>query len=197
MEQQERLFDVDAVDQVSERQASDPDLIYLETGTVLRAKKIPQMILTEIERRLEAPKVPKVEHPSEKGRFIENPDHPDYIRAIKKYEEDRGFALTDVLLGLGTVLETLGPGQYAPEDATWVEEIEEFLPAGLTIPEKPKGRYLAWLKFYQVQGGNDLQQIVSKVTGKMGVSEAEVGAAMSSFRRDEGRQADLPSGDQA
>ena len=196
MSDQERLFDVDGVDQALEKQVSDPDLIYLETGTILRAKKIPQMILTEIERRLKVPQVPRVEHPSEKGRFIENPDHPDYIRALKKYEEDRGFALTDVLLGLGTVLETLGPDQYAPEDDRWVDEISEFLPVD-AIPDKPKGRYLAWLKFYQVQGGNDLQQIIAKVTGKMGVSEAEVGAAMSSFRDNQGRQTDLPSGHQA
>lgn len=183
-EREQKVFDI--VSQGDQVQVSG-DEITLSKGVVLLVKKVPPMILTEIEKRFAPPPVPRV-YDENKGREIENPQDPRYLDQIDKVNAEKGMAITEVLIGLGTTIAYLPDELLAPEDDAWIDDVEVFL--GQSVPRQGRGRYLAWLKYYVIESGEDLMVLASKVSAKMGVPEAEVGAAVARFQGDETRGAD-------
>jgi hypothetical protein len=185
----QKVFDIVAQDE--EKVYSD--IITLSNGVQLKAGKVPPFILTEIDKRFPEPSVPKV-YDEQRDRYYDNPNDPNYLKALTSLEQEKGFALSEVLVGYGTKIHYLPEGIESPEDTQWAEDAQVFIP-NLVVPEKGRGRYLAWLKYYVIESGEDLMRLAQKVSAKIGVPEAEVGAAVARFQDNEGRRPDPVSGD--
>src|SRR3990167_8733070 len=156
------------------------DLVTLESGVVLEVRRIPPMLLADVEKRFPLPAVPKVMDDT-KGRSIENPNDPTYLKAIERNEQDKSLALAEVMVGMGTRLVSYPDDMEGPDGADWKEEAEIYL--GKELPAKsPRALYLFWLKYYALTTQNDLVLLSNRVARKMGVSQEDVSSAMNSFR---------------
>jgi hypothetical protein len=168
-------------------QPKDDGNIHLGNGTVLLPKGVPPLLAQKVESKFKYPPVPVLFN-EEKDRKEENPNDPDYIAACEQVDLDKGMALIDLLVGLGTVLIRLPDSIPGPDSDEWVGDVEYYL--GEPIPNSRKVRYLYWLKYVAVEVNEDLQLIARKVSAKMGVPESAVGAAMSQLKSDEERGTD-------
>lgn len=186
-EYEDKVFEViEQGEQAQEK--TESRLFTLSQGVVLRPRRFAVLIVTEIQRRFKEPPIPKV-FDENKKREINNPNDPTYQRALENALFERGMAITDVLIGLGTDLEELPPDILGPDDK-WEEEILPFLPADLTIPKKGRSRYLAWLKYFLDLSGEELQGLLDFATRGSGISQAEVSAAVASFPNNPPRTTD-------
>lgn len=156
---------------------ADKGLIRLSSGVVLRGKQANPNILIRAMTANPAPKVP-VYHSKEMGRDIENPDDPDYISRKKAWEMEYSSAMLNVLIGLGTELESTPKGIEGPhpkrsgEMPNW---IGEYASLGLpVIPSSPSWRYITWVMFIAAPTQEDTKKISETVMSLSGVKEADV-----------------------
>lgn len=169
----------------------DPKLTVLSSGVVLRHKRVPPMILARVDKKFPDPPIPMI-HDEEKERNIPNPDDPDYLKALKQVSEDKGVALIDILIGMGTTVEYIPDNVQHPDDEEWVENL---LFVGIEVPYLKLGRYLAYVKYYAAEAVEDIQNLAKKGSAALGVTEAEVAAAIAGFQSKQERSAN--SGDSA
>lgn len=161
---------------------SDKSRFRTPDGLVLRLRRVPQMTIYELGRKVKPPKVPLV-HDEESGKDLENPLDPEYVAAMTEYTNTQGITTFTAILGLGTVLETV-PDNIAPLDSDeWVEVLEEI---GISFNSKNKMlRYVAWLKFIVLNDDKVFTQLVNAVFRFSGFStEADVQSAVDSFPSD-------------
>lgn len=158
--------------------------ITLESGVVLRLKPVSPMMLRSAAKHLERPRPPVVNIP-EKGRDEENPNDPDYIRAVAQWSIDVAEAGLSVALMLGTEVESVPEGMAGHEDDAWIEAIEgvdAIVGGTTTIHREGRGRYLDWLRLYAIGSETDFFRLSRVLTSGVALSEEEVNAAAASFR---------------
>lgn len=107
------------------KQAKDGTPIKLSTGLGYAVfKPISTVLITEAQATVEDPPVPRWFN-EEKGRDEENPNHPDYIRAVEKAAITRFFRVIDALVMFGMILtDDEGNETGVPKDATWLRQIQ-------------------------------------------------------------------------
>lgn len=164
-------------------------LTVLSSGVVLRHKKVPPMILARIDEKFRDPEVPVI-WDSEKERNIPNPDDPKYHEEVQQNRMDKGTALIDVLIALGTTIEFIPDGMQTLEDDEWVENLSF---VGIEVPKLRVGRYLAWVKYFAAEAAEDIQKLAKKGAAALGVTEEDVASAIANFQSDETRTADTDS----
>ena len=168
------VTDVAKVDQ-------DEDLIHLSSGVVLKRVPFSRMVLVSIMRNFKEPPVPKF-YNEDKERWEENPNHPDYAKALDAHNLDVTFALLDVGITLGTKLHSLPKDFENPAGDGWVTT---FKGLGFTVPDEPRLRYLMWVKNVACLTEKDTEAIADKVLSVFGTREATVEQAINTFPRDE------------
>lgn len=165
--------------------------ITFSTGVVLGTQPIPKRFVRDLYDIFEKrkPKIPTFTNP-QKGREEPNPADPDYLDALKKWELDLIFAVSDFGVMKGTYC--IEKPDQVPDvnDEGWVQERAYF---GFVVPTAPALRYLAWITYVAAPEDADQTLLSEKVGRLLGITEAAVDVEMQKFRRDETGQADTPT----
>ena len=127
----------------------------LSTGVVLRFRPVPPVFLDRARQAVPVPQVPRT-YIEAKGVEVLNPNHPDYIAALRLYDEQLVLAAWRAAAMLGTEVESLPDGFPGPEDDRWIEQLEAALPEGeeldvqreVTNERQRNARYYDWLRLY-------------------------------------------------
>lgn len=161
-----------------------PDKLTLSNGIVLKLKAVPPLAMREAAISVPQPKPPVVFMES-LGRTEENPNDPDYLRAVTRWENDQVFRVADVLMLLGTSVESVPEGFERPEDSEWFEQLEVL---GLAVDGSNRHkRYLAWLRMYAFASERDIAAAMAAITSLSGTTEVEVQRAAAAFRNNSRR----------
>lgn len=156
----------------------DTSFIKLSTGVVLHRKPVNVLRIQAIAMQFKAPDLKDYRvYDEENKRYLDNPDHPDYKKALEKVAEDQGLAILNALIALGTESYSVPKHIPAVESEQWVEEC-----VFLGIPVNTSNslsRYIDWVKYVAVGDVEDMTLISNAVTP--GNSEAKVAAAMATF----------------
>ena len=175
----------EALDAVISEQDSDPSRFVAANGLILRLKRVSKMIVADADARLKAPQPPRV-WITELEREEENPNHPSYLEAVRRFNYERAMMAMRVYLILGTEVEHLPPDLAPHTSHEWSDLIAAVDPDA-EIPESGPRRYLAWLRLYAVPD-EQLMPLLAKVARLGGATfQADVAEAQSSFRGDEER----------
>ena len=86
----------------------------------VRAKlvPVPASLIDEVTSRIKKPRVPMWHNP-DKDRDEPNPNDPDYLDQVEKYDRDRGLAAIDAMIMFGAeMIDGL------PEDDTWLKKLK-------------------------------------------------------------------------
>jgi hypothetical protein len=176
----------------------EPGTLRLSSGIVLRIKAVPQRALRDAARRVPVPPVP-VFHNEDKDRDEENPNDPDYQRAMQEYQIATYSAGANIAMLMGTEFKSAPPGEYGPDDDEWVSFLR-MTSSGLLdeidLNDKAQ-RYFAWLNYWALRTNDDTSLCVMAPMLAASVSEEEVALAVSSFRSDKRRQTDRDSAPEA
>lgn len=167
------------MDQPEEEVVSNDPYITLSTGVVLKAHPVPIGMLTTTTEEFAIPDPPRV-YIESKNRYEINYHDPEYKKVVDRIEEERGKAVLDVFMGMGTSVEHVPDGIPGPDDDDWIEDAEFFF--RMQIPQSKKVRYLFWLKFVAAPSISDLGAVSTAVQRQMGVTEGGVIEKMGNFR---------------
>lgn len=184
-----RVTEVLAEVSTSVTDKEDPNLTTLSSGVILRHKRVPPMVLAKLDEKYADPDAPHV-WDSEKERSIPNPNDPEYIKALDKNRMQRGTAMIDVLIGLGTEIVHIPEGMQTPDDEEWVENLSF---VSIEVPKLKIGKYLAWVKYYAAEDARDIQLLAKKGSAALGVSEEDVARSIENFQGIEARRTDTGS----
>jgi hypothetical protein len=172
--------------------------VTLPNGVKLKLSKSPPFALQQAVANLDPPKIPIWKSP--KGRDEENPNDPDYVKALLHYQGQTGQAALNALLLFGVEVIFVPKGMQRIEDTTWSEELA-FL--DMPVPDDPESRVrkLMWLKVVAIDTEEFLEEVSNKLFALQGLSEEDIAAAIDTFRggaegrSNNGRPTDAGSGD--
>jgi len=161
--------------------------VTLSNGIVLALKPVPAMVIRAAVNRIPEPKVPKV-YIQDKDREEENPDDPDYQRALAQHTEDTSMAAFEAVLLLGTSVVSVPANMERPEGNEWLSKLVTLGigPDG----DNPDERYLAWLQYYALTTARDIAALTAAGRDLAGVREEAVAQAVTSFPGEAARGAD-------
>jgi len=169
-----------------------PRELVLSNGIILGIKNIPPLLINSVGNSIPEPDMP-VTYIEEKDREEPNPNHPAYIRAMEKRDQELNLATINIILYAGTTLKHIPPGVFGPDDDDWIMLAEM---AGIKFdPGNKVQRYLAWLRSYALATLKDLEQAQTLPLMLAGVTEPEVEKLSDSFRSGEERGTDSPVSD--
>lgn len=172
---------------VGEMSAPPPSQIMLSNGVVLKIKPVPGLLIRRAASQVVKPTVPMWHNP-DRGRDEPNPNDPDYLDALGRYDEAVSMAAMNALFIVGTKPETPFPnGVAGPDSEEWIDELKFLEIAAQT--EGP-GRYLDWLKYVALATTDDLINLSAAVGRVSGLQETDVITALNSFRSGEVRGTD-------
>lgn len=157
--------------------AKQLDRFVCKSGVVLKTRKVKLSIIRDAWKQLHRPQVPTT-FIEELGRWEENPNDPNFLEELQEYNITKSNITINVLLMMGTQPHFIPDGVPAV-DSDWTAEFAE---AGLNIPETPKAKYVAWLRYIVLEDHeeeNELQQNVMRMSGI--VQEKDAQEAESSF----------------
>ena len=168
-------------------QAKHNGNVTLSTGVVLKVWSINPMLL-DFSLRTNLPPLPRPPKVfiEAKGREEENPDHPDYIRAVADYNSAKADLVNDLLMGLGTEIASVPEGFSRPKDKGWADDLEA---VGVKVPADGLKRYIYWAKFVAVRNAQDVIDTLNAITENIATPEDKVIEAADSFRNREERRA--------
>lgn len=160
--------------------------VELGNGIQLNLRAVPPLLIRKAVGKISEPVIPVAD--IGKDRQEENPDDPEYKKAMEEYGQQTFDAGANVMLAVGTSLKYVPKGWDKPEDSDWVEALQaaNFEPDVST----KRSRYLSWLSYYAITSEQDVVRIVMAVTALSGVPESEVASAVESFRGGETRGED-------
>lgn len=174
-----------AVDSLAE--PTDLSIFVASNGLRLKLKRVSKMVMLDAARRVVAPKPPRT-FSEEKQREEENPLDPIYLEARSHYLYDTGMLAVNTYFVLGTRVDgELPEGVEAAESDDWVESLKVVDP-DVDIPEtRGPRRYLAWLKYCVLSDDDQTRLLQQCVRYSGGTMEADVEAALASFRNQQAR----------
>lgn len=159
---------------------SDPSIFVASNGLRLKLRRVSQMVMLDSARRLTPPRPPKV-FLEEKGRDEENPNDPEYIRALRNYSIDTGMLGMATYFVLGTTIIEPLPTDLTPvQSDEWVELLLAVDPT-IDIPATGPRRYLMWLKMYALSDSDNTALLTQCVRFSGGTLEVDVHAAQALF----------------
>lgn len=161
----------DAAEEIEREDKEEDDLIALSNGVVLRAKQIPYGLLIKVMARFPRPKVYSQFNETEQ-RLIQNPDHPDYIEAVRDWNAKYAEALLNTMLLFGTEEVSVPEGIPTTQGRNWIESLETI--GEPTFPKSKSWRYLMWVLTVAAVGDRDFELITQKVGRLSGIREEDV-----------------------
>jgi len=158
-----------------------PRELTLSTGITLKLKPVPQAVIRRAASKVPRPVPPKFFVP-DKDREEENPDDPDYLRAVDEWTAQQALAVQKVVYLMGTEPAMIPDGAEGPQGQGWPE-----VPLYLGIIseeelENPYLRYIAWLETYAARTEKDQLDLLTLPIQLAGITEQEVMNAITSFR---------------
>lgn len=174
------------------------ELVTLSTGVVLRFRPVSPTVLDRARQAVPVPQPPVVYNEA-RDRSEPNPNHPDYLAAVRAYDEQLVLAAWRAAAILGTKIESLPEGFPGPFEDRWIEELEAGLPEGqtldvqreLTNERERNARYFQWLSLYAFGTEEDAFTVAAIAPSTVSLTEEEVAAYVESFRRAQARRTDL------
>ena len=165
-----------------QKEAGDDDVTVLDSGVRVRVKQVPPGLLQDILSHLDEP-VPPMWYDEDKGREEPNPNHPEYIKAVKEYQEAQSSATIDAIALFGLELV-----DGLPEDRSWVNKLKimsrrnDFDLSQYDLEDEVDLTFL-YTRFIALAGSDyiKLGQTLS------GITEEDVEAAQDMFQGNEGR----------
>lgn len=159
------------------------DKFRCENGTLLKLKKVSRQAVIAGMTAISIPKIPRT-YVKELEREEENPDHPEYLQAMRDYNVKIGEVTNAIYLGMGTEVIELGSGVCGVDSEEWSDELGEYIKVSIPAPGK-KSRYVEWLKLYCLNNTdwNELWPLITKVSDTL-VPQDGVASAIESFRSD-------------
>lgn len=147
------------------------EFTFPDSGGVVRVRRIPPMLLRDLQRIFKPPKPPRQEVAFDKGvRTIPNPEHPDHVEAMAEYEAEFGERIIRLVVRLGVVCEV---------DAAAVQALRaEMAAEGIDLDADDKYVYVTRI-LTETQA--DLEALQQAVLGASTVTEAGVAEATERF----------------
>jgi hypothetical protein len=161
---------------------------------VITIKSVAPRLVRFMGEGVPIPEVPTFYNES-KQRDEPNPDHPDYIEAVKRWQFETTEAALKMALINGTTCESVPEGWFLPEEDGWIDEIDEAAEAlGKEPPalrREGKARYLDWLLFYAFTSDEDNFLLSRIMLAQTLPTEEEVSRSLAAFRHTAERLRDL------
>ena len=167
----------------------ESDTVVLSTGVEVKLHPVSPSLVAEISSSVKYPPIPRIT--LDDGREVENPTHPDYIRACEDVDSLRASRVLEAITMFAFELV-----DGVPDDG-WEKRLQLMARRGSVDLEgldltDPIDREFAYKKYFAI--GND--DIV--LAGSMaGIRSADVESASEMFRRNKERGADPGLRDQA
>lgn len=160
--------------------------ITVSTGVKFKTKDVPVMVYQALKNKLnkERPKVP-VWYNDQKDREESNPNDPDYLEAVNRWEEELTEKLMDAAIVLGIEVAEIPEGMEKLESEGWKTQLET---VGIEIPQN--GRFLSWVKYYAAPTIEDMRELITASSRNAGVTEEDAAQAAALFRHKEERRTD-------
>jgi len=151
----------------------------LSTGVAVRLTPVSMTLIAEAQATVPEPPVP-MWHNEDKDKDEPNPDHPDYLKAVAKADEDRNRASLDALVMFGVDLV-----DGVPEDSEWIPKLKFSKKMGFVsvdldsfdLTNKIELEYL--YKRYVALATPDMVSVMKYCAG---VGEEEVSTAAANFQ---------------
>jgi len=171
------------------------ELITLSTGVVLRLRPVAPTVMDRARQSVPMPQPPMIRNEA-KEKDEPNPNHPEYLKALRLYDEQLVLAAWRAAAILGTSVESLPEGFPGPDDDRWIEELEAGLPEGeeldvqrdMDTPRHKNARYFDWLSLYAFGTEEDAFTVSALATSTVSLTEEEVAAYVESFRDSQARR---------
>jgi hypothetical protein len=146
-----------------------PTSITLSTGVKLRIKQAALGILMKVMARYERPEVYTF-YVEEEKRWFENPDHPDYIDAVKAYEAKTNDVLLNAIILLSTELDSKPKDMPGHMSNGWLELFEAL---DLEVKRDNKSwRYLNWVLMNAIVTQDDFA-LITEIAELSGIALSE------------------------
>ena len=153
-------------------QADDDGITTLERGFRVKLSPVSITIIRDAMNRIPYPDVPKYYY-EDREREIENPNHPDYLRAVSEVEDRRNDIAMDVILLFGVELL-----DEIADQSTWVPQLAY---VGIEVDvDDPVQVRMAYLK-YKVVDNEDWMRL----RNLSGISEEAKAEALDLFPGDQ------------
>lgn len=174
--EQERINSIDAsklvADVADEKQQNE--IVTLPNGVRVRFHFVAPDLLRKVQDGIEDPPVPKFPNPDDPEREIENPTHPEYLKAKRLANQKRIDAVLQAAMLFGIELI-----DGLPEDDEWIDNLvflnliskEDVIGASNKLKEIWYKRFVA----IDAKGFDILQE-------KMGLNQEDVARARKSFQ---------------
>ena len=173
------LESVEAAAKVVGKQQPPPPTVKLSNGVIIRCKAVSVMTLRYASTSIPRPKVPIIRN-EEKDRDEEWEGDPAYQQKLMDWENKVGDTGTNVMLLLGTEVESVPEDVEKVDETGWVELLQA-TGMDVNVSSEP-ARYLSWLRFYAITTPQDLLMITANIAEKSGVLDKDVQASLESFR---------------
>lgn len=167
------------------------DTLTLDNGIVLKIKPVPQMLLRDATLKIPEPKPPMWMN-DQRGEEEPNPNHPDYIEAMKAYNTAIMLTAGNAALVLGTECLSVPDGYYRPEDDTWLE-YARYTGAEPDVSSAP-ARYVAWLHYHALRTERDTASAIMAPLLAASLTDEEVDLVVTAFRSGTERRSHLAGG---
>lgn len=166
-----------------------PRVFTTRNGVNLRIRAVSPFLVMDAQKKVLKPQVPTYQREGT-SRVEENPNDPSYVQALEEYNTKLAEAVNDAFLANGITVIPPIPEDILPlDDDSWVEGIEYTL--GTKVPDNGMARKVMWLKYIVIPHAEDLGDLIVAITTAGGLAkEADVQAAIESFRSDETRSTD-------
>jgi hypothetical protein len=99
---------------------------------------------------------------------------------MRAWQFEVGLGIVDLMIIMGTSLESVSDDAPKLEEDEWVEDLEF---AGIEFDKNNRrARWLAYVKYVAASEDADMEKLMARVSGQSGVAEADVQTAASQFR---------------
>lgn len=152
--------------------------ITLSTGVVLKVQAVASWNYTDLVSQVERPVPPIMVIDGD--RKIENPEDPEYKKAMRKFEVEISDKMNNYSIVYGTEIVSVPETVEKVESESWRSKLKW---RGKAIGDDPVELYLNWIKYVAAPKRSDVMNILLGVGRLSGVRESDVETAASNFRR--------------
>lgn len=166
----------------------------LSNGVVLDFRPVTPSLIGAVRADLESKyPSPPVTYLEAKGRDEPNPNDPAYQEQLRQAMAKTERILNDLVIAAGCDIKHVPEEVATLESDDWLQDPRIVVARSLGLdfdPGDPIQRKVVWLQYYAVENWADDRLFQSMPGQVAGISEAEVMAALASFRSDAERGAD-------
>ncbi len=146
----------------------------LSTGVKVRLRPVSPSLIADISSSVKYPNVPRIV--TEDGRELENPNHPDYIRACEEVDNQRAGRVLEAIVMFAFDLVDGVPDDGWDKKVRLMERMGSIDLKGLDLDD-PVDREFAYKKYIAI-GNED----ITLAGGMAGIRGEDVAAATETFR---------------